>query len=355
MDRLTNLIHTQINGYQDQFLYTKTLIKESPNLFEQIVIQPNVAVIQSMRSDLRDLGNLVGSIDPKTVANGAYVAFDTVTLLPTLWCRLTKLPQKRGAKLALQFLKIMDVYRRQLNNLYQITKVFRILQLVAVLQGHTSQIARIALIAGQAFLIAAGVLSLVTIFLNARKLYYSYQFQNAFNAANTGESINQQFDNISKFISLSSNDQLNKQFQVEGELLKLQLRMLEKSDDAEKKRIVDTLKGRIDSTIHNSQLAILTDFVNIVAVGLYASGVLFPLALAVGGVVTVMTVGGFAHNSITSYQFENEMGLIDRPEGSPFSASSNQKIGVRQRISDFAKWQIGYLPRISVKEDLATA
>jgi hypothetical protein len=116
----------------------------------------------------------------------------------------------------------------------------------------------------------------------------------------------------------------------------------------EQKIINDKLKMQFEKIIFNKKSVAICDGFNFVATPLIFTSFLHPLGYGLVAAYVIGTTANFFHRQITTYQFENDLGLIERKPGSPFF-DKDQKVRLYHRIADFSLWFFKFNSYITIQ------
>lgn len=158
-----------------------------------------------------------------------------------------------------------------------------------------------------------------------------------------------------KYLEKRSPKQFKQNFLVSGKLLKAKLLVME--SDIEKRpnnydqlnSILSKLKNRLESSKTTYTVSLISDVSSLLSKALIISGLFQPLGFFLLGIFTLGRFTVFIQRKFSAYAFENQIGLILRPD----SKSPNPKMDLKNRVKDFAIWFFGFhkyipMPKISL-------
>ena len=202
------------------------------------------------------------------------------------------------------------------------------------------------------------VLYTAAVAVHVRDLYKTKEFKERFSKIHLAWQISKdlklehQERDYQKFVKLVENTSdaaLKRHFQVDGKLLRARLNYLDKVERSDKKveALLITLKGRIDSTIHNEGVQIVADVCSIVASALIFTSICNPVGYAFLGVYCLALTVNFGYRKAAAYKFEDQIGLIARsPKDSKAKLQLEEKKSISfkkglYKTADFMKWICG--------------
>lgn len=137
-------------------------------------------------------------------------------------------------------------------------------------------------------------------------------------------------------MSAADEKKLGKQLGVNGARLRHVLSNKIELDPSQMKPFVETITGKLQTTRALHAVSCWTKIIDLgAAVSLFFPP-LHPLAAALIVTSAVIKLASLMFNKITQYQFEEKLGLIDRPQALP------AKLSWKERVADFTKWQVGW-------------
>lgn len=123
---------------------------------------------------------------------------------------------------------------------------------------------------------------------------------------------------------------LKKTFLVDGEALKVVC-----NHRTADKELIKTLKDRKQTVIKQQRITVLATTINLLATALVFTSFLHPVGYIGVGVYVGLTTVNFFYRQISTYNFVNEMDMIDRDLNAPIYNGN-----LVRRIVDFSKWSL---------------
>ena len=199
------------------------------------------------------------------------------------------------------------------------------------------------------------VLSPVNLALNIRNCYKTDRFLKGFkerssNLTLKNKNLQEDYQNFIKGLGSLNACSLSKHFGANGEALKVKLIALKNINDQKQMiEVVNTLEGRLNLTIRNYKAAMVADAISIVAAGIFVASFAGPAGYILSAAALSITIGIMVTRKVSTYQFENKMGLLEREKNSPFynhslwpnpveNERSKNRIGTVKTIRDFTRW-----------------
>lgn len=170
----------------------------------------------------------------------------------------------------------------------------------------------------------------------------------------------EEYQKFKDLIHRTSDTALKRHFQVDGKLLRARLNYLDahSQDHFQVSELIRTLRGRIDSTIHNEIVQIVADTASLVASALIITSFGNPVGYAFLGVYCLALLVNFGYKKAAAYSFDHQVGMIIRKGTDPFSQERKeekrtQPVKIFYKTVDFTKWFFGQherfnLPRVEL-------